>query len=285
MVNGRNTLRKCGSLNKLQASLFFIFPWAFGFLCFFAGPLLASFFLSFTNYDGLNIPDFIGLANYSRLINDENLYTSLQVTLLFAVITLSLSTIVAIFLALLLNQDNLKGSSLFKTLFYIPTIIPTVASSVTWIWILKKLHSPSFLSDENLALPTLMIISLWSLGNPMLIYLAGLKNIPTYLYESADIDSANEWQKFWHITLPALRPVILFNVVIGIIQVFQYFVPAYVMTSGGPKNATLFYSLYVYQKAFEDFEMGYASALAWVLFLIILLFTYLAFKFLPKSEH
>lgn len=270
---------------NFQTSLFFIFPWAFGFLCFFAGPLLASFLLSFTNYDGLNMPDFIGLANYSRLIIDENLYTSLQVTLFFAVITLSLNTVVAILLALLLNQDNLKGNGLFKTLFYIPTVIPTVASSVTWIWILKKLHSPSFLSDENLALPTLIIISLWSLGNPMLIYLAGLKNIPTYLYESADIDSANEWQKFWHITLPALRPVILFNVVIGIIQVFQYFVPAYVMTSGGPKNATLFYSLYVYQKAFEDFEMGYASALAWVLFLIILLFTYLAFRFLPKSEH
>lgn len=279
MVNRRS------KLDKFQTSLFFIFPWIFGFLCFFLGPLLASLCLSFTNYDGLNIPDFIGLTNYSRLLSDDSLYTSLRVTLSFAIMNLSLGTIVAIALAILLNQEDIKGSSFFRTLFYIPTIIPIVASSVTWIWLFKKIHTPSFLSDENLALPALVMISLWSLGNPMLIYLAGLKNIPTYLYESAEIDSASEWQKFWHITLPSLSPVILFNVVIGIIQVFQYFVPAYVMTSGGPKNATLFYSLYIYQKAFEDFEMGYASALAWVLFLIITGFTYLAFRVLPKSDH
>lgn len=279
MVNRRS------KLDKFQTSLFFIFPWAFGFLCFFAGPLIASFCLSFTNYDGLNVPDFIGLENYFRLFGDENLYISLRVTLCFAIMSLSLGTVVSIALAVLLNQEKLKGSSFFRTLFYIPTIIPIMASSVTWIWIFKKIHTPSFLSDENLALPALVMISFWSLGNSMLIYLAGLKNIPTYLYESADIDSASEWQKFWHITLPSLSSVILFNVVIGIIQVFQYFVPAYVMTSGGPKNSTLFYSLYIYQKAFEDFEMGYASALAWVLFLIIIAFTYLAFKLLPQSEH
>ncbi len=272
---------------KNEASLsplFFIFPWAFGFLCFFLGPLLASFFLSFTNYDGLNPAELIGLDNYLRLFSDESFYVSLKVTLCFAFMNLSLGTLVAIVLALLLNQEDIKASSFFRTLFYIPTIIPIVASSVTWIWIFKKIHVPSFLTDEHLALPALVMISLWSLGNPMLIYLAGMKNIPSYLYESADIDAASEWQKFWHITLPALRQVIIFNVVIGIIQVFQYFVPAYVMTSGGPKNATLFYSLYIYQKAFEDFEMGYASALAWVLFLIIIFFTYLAFRFLPQER-
>ena len=139
------------------------------------------------------------------------------------------------------------------------------------------------LSDPKLALPALIIISMWSLGNPMIIYLAGLQNIPQALYEAADIDAANDVQKFFHITLPSLSPVVLFNLVIGTIQVFQYFVPAYVMTSGGPKNSTLFYSLYIYQKAFEDFQMGYASALAWVLFLIIMFFTWLAFRVVPRD--
>ncbi|NQY79273.1 MAG: sugar ABC transporter permease [Candidatus Caenarcaniphilales bacterium] len=260
----------------------FIAPWLIGYLCLFLGPLLASFYLSFTNFDGLNMPENIGFENYTRLISDPSLYASLKVTFTFAFFNLGIGTFLAILFALLLNTD-IKGRSIFRTLLYIPTVVPLVASSVTWIWIFKKLHEPSMLSDANLALPALIIISMWSLGNPMLIYLAGLQNIPQSLYEAADIDTASDLQKLWHITLPSLSPVILFNVVIGIIQVFQYFVPAYVMTSGGPKNSTLFYSLYIYQKAFEDFEMGYASALAWVLFLIILFFTWLAFRLVPRN--
>lgn len=260
----------------------FIAPWLVGYLCLFLGPLLASFYLSFTNFDGLNLPENIGFENYTRLISDPSLYASLKVTFTFAFFNLAIGTCLAILFAILLNAD-IKGRSFFRTLLYIPTVVPLVASSVTWIWIFKKIHEPSMLSDPKLALPALIIISMWSLGNPMIIYLAGLQNIPQSLYEAADIDAASSFQKFWHITLPSLRPVILFNVVIGIIQVFQYFVPAYVMTSGGPKNSTLFYSLYIYQKAFEDFEMGYASALAWVLFLIIMIFTWLAFRLMPRG--
>ncbi|MCH2227046.1 MAG: sugar ABC transporter permease [Candidatus Caenarcaniphilales bacterium] len=272
------------SLNKSQTYSYipFIAPWLIGFLCLFLGPLLASFYLSFTNFDGLNNPDWINFANYKRLITDPNLLASLKVTFSFAFWNLVLGTSFAICMALLLKSVN-KASGIFRSLLYIPTVVPLVASSVTWIWIFKKLHEPSMLSDPKLALPALIIISMWSLGNPMIIYLAGLQNIPQALYEAADIDAASEWQKFWHISLPSLSPVILFNLVIGIIQVFQYFVPAYVMTSGGPKNSTLFYSLYIYQKAFEDFEMGYASALAWVLFLIILFFTWLAFRLVPRD--
>ena len=212
--------------------LAFISPWLIGYLFLFLGPLLASFYLSFTNFDGLNFPKFIAADNYLRLISDPNLYASLKVTFIFAFFNLAIGTCLAIIFALLLNT-NIKARGLFRTLLYIPTVVPLVASSVTWVWIFKKIQEPSMLSDPNLALPALIIISMWSLGNPMIIYLSGLQNIPQSLYEAADIDAANDLQKFWHVTLPSLRPVVLFNLVIGIIQVFQYFVPAYVMTSGG----------------------------------------------------
>ena len=259
--------------------LFFLFPWLVGLLCFLLGPILASLCLAFTEFDGINMPVWIGLDNFQELTRDPIFLTSLRVTFLFAVTSLGLGTILAIVLAILLQQ-KIAFTSFYRAALYIPSVVPIVASSVVWVWVFK-----SWLVDPKLALPALIVMSFWSLGNPMLIYLAGLENISPSLYESADIDGANALQKICHITLPLLSPTIFFNVVIGIIQVFQYFVPAYVMTSGGPQNATMFYSLYTYQTAFDDFRMGYASALAWVLFLITLIVSLIAFWGSKRFVH
>jgi len=289
--------------HKVSPALLFLLPWLIGLILFLLGPILASLFLSFTEFDGLNAPVFIGLRNYIEIFSsDPKLLASLQVTFTFAFISLPLCTLIAISFALLLNQ-KIKWQSFYRMLLYLPTIVPMVASSVVWVWIFKAdagilnkaleflfgwipgFQAPLWLADPNWALPALIIMSFWSIGNPMIIYLAGLQNIPNSLYESADIDGASSLQKLWHITLPILSPTIFFNVIIGIIQVFQYFVPAYVMTSGGPQNSTMFYSLYTYQTAFDDFRMGYASGLAWILFLIVLIATALAFRVSKKLVH
>lgn len=278
--------------------LFFLFPWLIGFFVFLLGPILASFYFGFTEYDLLRKPVFIGLDNYKQLLQDEIFWKSLKITLFYAIVTLPLSVILGITLALLLNQ-KIKGISFYRTCFYLPSIIPLVASSVIWLWIFRGdegglfnnflkfcgIAGPLWFSDPKWAIFPLIIMSLWSIGNSVLIYLAGLQNIPKSLYEAADIDGANYFQKLFLITIPMLSPTIFFNLIIGIISVFQYFVPAYVMTSGGPNYATTFYSLYTYQNAFEDFKFGYASAMAWILFVIVVLFTFLAFKGFSGKVH
>lgn len=279
-------------------AFFFLAPWLIGLVLFLLGPILASLFLSFSNYDGIGSIEFIGLANYLEMFQDKTLVASLKVTLIFALISLPLGTVVALTMAILLN-NKVWASGFYRSCLYLPSVVPIVASSVAWVWIFKgdssglinqflalfNIEGPLWLADPHWALPSLIIMSFWSLGNPMLIYLAGLQNIPESLYESAEIDGANELEKFIHITIPILSPTIFFNVVIGIIQVFQYFVPAYVMTSGGPQNSTMFYSLYTYQTAFDDFRLGYASALAWLLFLIVLGASSLAFYSSKKLVH
>lgn len=260
----------------------FLIPWLIGLVCFMLGPILASLFLSFCDYDGINNPCWIGLGNYQEMLQDPIWMVSLKVTMIFAFFNLSIGSFIAIAFALLIQ--NLKlGQNFVKVSLYLPSIVPIVASSVTWSWIFR-LGGSNWLADKNLALPALIIMSFWSLGNPMLIYLAGLQNIPESLYESSSLDGANFMDKFWHITLPLLSPSIFFNIVIGIIQVFQYFVPAYVMTSGGPQNSTMFYSLYTYQIAFDDFRMGYASSLAWVLFVIVLGASLIAFRLAKENS-
>lgn len=273
-------------------------PWLFGFFVFLFGPILASFYLSFTEYDILQKPLHVGLNNYMLLFYDPVFWKSLGVTFIYALFTLPLSVIVGITLALLLNQ-KLKGISVYRTCLYLPTIIPLVASSIVWLWIFRGdegglinyylsqiyVKGPLWFSDPNFALIALIIMSLWSTGNSVLIYLAGLQDIPETLYEAASIDSANFFQKLFYITIPMLTPTIFFNLIVGIISVFQYFIPAYVMTSGGPKYATTFYSLYAYQSAFEDFKFGYASSMAWILFLIVVFFTFLAFKSLGSKVY
>ncbi|MDD9898110.1 MAG: sugar ABC transporter permease [Candidatus Melainabacteria bacterium] len=281
-----------------RKALAFLSPWLIGLVLFLIGPILASLVLSFTQYDGIGQAQFLGLANYAEMLGDKTLIASLQVTLIFALVSLPLGTVIALTMAILLNQ-KISGRSFYRACLYLPSVVPIVASSVAWTWIFKGdetglinqalnligLDGPLWLADPHWALPALIIMSFWALGNPMLIYLAGLQNIPQSLYESAEIDGANELEKFWHITLPILSPTMFFNIVIGIIQVFQYFVPAYVMTSGGPQNSTMFYSLYTYQTAFDDFRMGYASALAWLLFLIVVSASALAFYSSKKLVH
>lgn len=276
--------------------IIFLAPWLIGFLSFLLLPILASLFLAFTRFDGLNMPSTIGLANFLTAFHDPVFWASLKITFIFAFVSLPLMTVLAIAIAMLLKQ-KLIAKSFFKIVFYVPSIIPIVASSVLWTWIFKadngvlnqfitncgalvglNIKTPLWLADPNWALPALILMSIWSIGNPMIIYLAGLQNIPQSLYEAADLDGAGTWAKFWHITIPGLMPTIFFNLTIGLIQVFQYFVPAFVMTSGGPQNATMFYSLYTYQLAFDDFRFGYASALSWILFIIIVFSTYLLLR-------
>lgn len=252
---------------------------------------MASFYLSFTEYDVLRKPLWVGFDNYTFLFADPIFWKSLSITVTYALVTLPLSVIVGITFAIFLNQ-KIAGISIYRTCFYLPSIVPLVASSIIWIWIfrgdeggllnglLSKLNitGPLWLNDPKWALVALIIMSLWSFGNSVLIYLAGLQDIPKSLYEAADIDGAGYWHKLFLVTIPMLTPTIFFNLIIGIISVFQYFIPAYVMTSGGPEHSTTFYSLYAYQNAFEDFKFGYASSMAWILFVIIVLLTFLAFK-------
>lgn len=274
----------------------FLFPWLIGFFVFLIGPILASFYLSFTDYDILREPSWVGFDNYFFLFSDSVFWKSLSVTFTYAIITLPLSVVIGITLALILNQ-KITGIAVYRTCYYLPSIIPLVASSIIWLWIFRgdeggllnnflskiNINGPLWFSDPKWALAALIIMSLWSIGNSVLIYLAGLQNIPETLYEASEIDGAGLIQKLFSITIPMLTPTIFFNLIIGIITVFQYFIPAYVMTSGGPQYATTFYSLYAYQNAFEDFKFGYASAMAWILFLIVVFFTWLAFKGLSKK--
>ena len=266
------------------------------FFYFFAWTNTPIFYFSFTDYDIIRKPVFIGLDNYITLINDPVFWVSLRVTFTYALITLPLSIIFGVIFAILLNQ-KLKFISIYRTCYYLPSIIPMVASSIIWLWIFRgdegglfnaflqifNINGPLWFSDSKLVLVPFIIMGLWSMGNSVLIYLAGLQDIPASVYESAEIDGANFFSKLFYITIPLLTPTILFNLVIGIISIFQYFVPAYVMTSGGPQYSSTFYSLYAYQNAFEDLKFGYASSLAWILFVIVLFFTLIAFRYLGRK--
>ena len=268
-----------------------ISPWIIGFIIFTAGPMIVSLGLSLANYDIASAPQFIGLANYVKLLaGDPKFWHSLRVTLTYAIIAIPLGLVAGLALALLLNA-NVPGIAVWRTVYYMPSVVSGVAVSVLWMyifnprfgivnWILGwfNIIGPGWLSSPQWALPALIVMSLWSVGGGMIIYLAGLQGIPTTLFEAATIDGANSWQRLWRITLPLITPVIFYNLVTGIIGTFQYFTQAYVMTRGGPAEATLFYNLYLYNNAFRYQKMGYASALAWVLLLIVLILTMLTFR-------
>ncbi len=282
--------RGSSGLQKSYQGWLFISPWIIGFLAFSLFPFVASLYYSFTNYNILTPARWIGLANYQALVHDSLFWTSLYNTLYFTAISVPLSTVLAIGIAILLNM-NVRGLAIYRTIFYLPAVVPAVAASILWLW----LFNPSFglidsiLRDVGIpgpgwtfsvvwAKPALILMGLWGLGAPMVIYLAALQGVPTELYEAASIEGATGIHKIRYITLPFISPVILFNTILGIIGSFQYFTQAYVMTSGGPSNSTLFYSLYMYQQAFQFLHMGYASAMAWILFILILLATLLIFR-------
>jgi multiple sugar transport system permease protein len=268
----------------------FILPWVIGFLAFTLGPMIASLRLSFTDYSLLAAGKWIGSQNYVELSRDPLFWQSLKVTVTYAAMALPTQVVTALLMALLLNQP-VHGISVFRVVFYLPAVISGVAVALLWVWIFNPtfgllnsllaqvgIKGPGWVFDVNWALPSLVIMSLWSVGGTMMIYLAALQGIPSQLYEAAEIDGASGWTKFARITLPMITPAIFFNLVTGIIGTFQIFTQAYVMTRGGPVNATLFYVLYLYRNAFEYLKMGLASAMAWILLLLVLVLTWLAFR-------
>ncbi len=263
----------------------FISPWIIGFVLLVAGPMIASLVLALMRWDLFSPPQWVGLRNFTQLGRDPLVRISLWNTAFYTFLSVPLNLIFALATALLLNQQ-IRFQSLFRTFFYLPSILPAVASAVLWLWILNPdvglanallqrlgLPESQWLFSPRTSKPTFILMGLWGVGNTMVVFLAGLQGIPQTLYEVAEIDGANWWQRFRVVTIPMLSPVILFNLILGIIGSFQVFTSAFLLTNGGPQNSTLFVVLYLYRLAFEQFNMGYASALAWLLFVIILIFT------------
>jgi multiple sugar transport system permease protein len=270
----------------------FVSPWVAGFLIFTAGPMAYSLVLSFYDWDLLNPPKFTGVGNYTEAANDPLLRKALQVTLTYAVISVPLQTALSLGVALLMNV-RVAGIHVFRTIWYLPSLVTGVAQIVLFLWVfnpsygllngvlsLAGIQGPAWFADPQWALPAVIVMSLWTVGGNMVIYLAGLQDVPTELYEAAALDGAGRLRSLWNITLPQISPVIFFNVVTGLIGAMQTFTQAYVVTQagGGPSNSLLFYLLYLYRNAFEFFRMGYASALAWILLIIIVLLTALVFR-------
>ena len=267
----------------------FILPWILGFIIFTAGPMLASLYISFTRWEIVTPSVWVGGAQYVKLFNDDRFWLSLYNTSYYVFIGVPLHLFFALLAALAVNM-NLRGIHFFRTAYYVPSLTPVVANSILWVWIFHPewglanaflewigLEGLYWLQDPRLAKPALIVMSFWSIGGQMVILLAGLKGIPMELYEAAAIDGANWWSRFWRVTLPLLTPALFFNLIIAIIGAFQVFTQAYIMTEGGPNYSTLFYLLYLFRAAFENFRMGYASAMAWVLFIIVLTFTIVQF--------
>lgn len=268
------------------AGFLFASPWLIGFILFTAYPIVSSIYFSLTDYDILSEPMWVGLSNYIEMFKwDPAFWRSLWNTFYYVVFAVPLGMIIGLLIALILNAD-IKGIAVYRTMYYMPSIVPIVASSILWSWMFNPnyglltlavealgLKAPAWLGDPRWAKASLIIMSLWGAGSGMIIYLAGLKNIPKTYYEAAQLDGAGSWTIFWRITIPLLTPTLFFQLIMGIIGSFQVFTQAFIMTDGGPNDATLFYVLHLYRNAFQFWRMGYASAMAWVLFAIIMAFT------------
>jgi len=299
------TSRTMTLLRRDAAGYAFIAPWLLGFLLLTAGPMAVSVYLSGTSWTMLSSPFPVGLSNYSAILSDDPLFvTSLLNTLYYVAFAVPLGLLISLSLALLLHQ-RVKGIGVFRTLFFLPSITNLVAISMLWLWIfnpeygllngilsLAGIRGPLWLQSEAWAKPSLILMSLWGVGGTMMVFLAALQGIPEELYEAANLDGAGRFRRFLHITLPMISPAMLFNLTMGIIGSFQVFTQAYVMTGtaqpgseGGPNNATLFVVLYLYKKAFQEFRMGYASALAWILFALILAVTLFQLRMAKRWVH
>jgi len=290
MGNLRRLTRKEGQ--SLRNGLLFISPWIIGFVAFRVYPFFASLYYSFTFYPILGQPKWVGLSNYADLFGDSRFLTSLYNTTYYALGAVPLAAVVGILLAMLLNT-NVRGLSIFRTIYFLPSITPVVASAIVWLWMFDPIngvvnylldqvgiHGPGWMGSPQWSKPALIIMAMWSVGGAVVIYLAALQDVPRELLEAAELDGANLLQKIRSVTLPMISPVILFNVITGLIGAFQYFTEVHVMTggTGSPADSTLMMSIYLYQSAFQFFKIGYASAQAWVLFLIVILFTALMFR-------
>ncbi len=283
------------------APYIFLLPWLIGMIAVTLGPMIASLLLSFTDYSFIGSTDWVGIENYERMFtSDARFMSSLGVTFTYVFISVPLQLGFALLIAMVLNQ-GLKGLAFYRSVYYLPSLLgSSVAVAILWRQIFgaegmvnQILGSigfenlPNWIGSPDFALGTLVTLNVWTFGSPMVIFLAGLRQVPTELYEAASVDGAGAWTKFWRITVPMISPVIFFNLVLQMISAFQTFTQAYIVSggSGGPVDSTLFYTLYLYQKAFRDFDMGYASAMAWVLLLIIGLFTWLAFATSNRWVH
>jgi len=295
IIEPEKTSKRWRGLSRALVAYSFLIPWLIGFLGLTLGPTLASLYLSFTNFDLLQDPQVIGLANYQRIFtNDVKFWHSMQVTFTYVVLAVPLKLAFALGLAMVLNR-GIAGLPIYRALFYLPSLLgASVAIAVLWRQLFAKdglvnvvlaffgFDGPSWISDPNYSLYTLVLLSVWQFGSPMIIFLAGLRQIPPDVYEAASIDGANKVQQFLKITLPLLTPVVFFNFIVQTIDAFKAFTPAFIISegTGGPIDSTLFYTLYLYQEGFAYFRMGYASALAWILLIIIACFT--AFSFLTS---
>jgi multiple sugar transport system permease protein len=289
----RFPFRKRGIL----AGYLFISPVILGYLIWVAGPMLMAIWLSLTEWDMLRPATFVGLGNYQQMLQDDLFWKSLAVTFYFTLVSVPLSLALSFAIALLVNV-NVRGIAFFRMLFYLPSIVPLVVNAVLWLWIFNSelgllngllnwfgLPKVLWFQDSNWSMPALILMSQWGIGGAMMIFLAGLQGIPQHLYEAAEIDGANYWARFRHVTIPMMSPVLFFNLVIGLIGALQTFVPGYLMTQGGPQNSTLFFGLYIFRSAFRDFKMGYAAALSLVLFAIVLLLSVFVFRYLGRLVY
>lgn len=277
------------------AGVAFTSPWIIGFLIFTIYPICMSLYYSFCSWHVVRGARFTGLKNFQTLFADQNFYTALYNTLYTVIVGVTLTTLVALAASILMNNKKLKGLSFFRVVFFIPTLMPLIINCILWMWILQAdiglintllgyigIKGPKWLASPQWSKPALILMMIWGCGNAIIIYLAGLQDVPESLYESAELDGANFWQRTIHITIPMISPVLLYNVVNNVIGVMQWFAEPQVMTTGGPNNSTLFYSLYLYQNAFQFNKMGYASAMAWVLLVISLIIIMGLFKGLGR---
>lgn len=275
----------------------FISPWLIGFIVLTMGPMLYSLYLSFLDWDFLTTPEFVFFENYSEIFSDDPLFYKSMINTFIWAAFLPLGIIISIILAILLNQ-KIKGVKIFRTIFYVPVIVPMVANSLLWLWLFNPeigiinqalsffgLPTSTWLLSETMVIPALVIMSLWQVGGGVVIFLAALQGVPKDLYEAASIDGAGELRKFINITIPIISPAIFFQLITGVIGALQVFTQGYIMTDGGPQNRTLFVMLYIYREAFENFNIGYASALSWVLFIVISLLSVLMFKTVGKKVY
>lgn len=285
------------TLNRSQKQfwlgLAFASPYIVGFLLLTMLPFIQSFYFSFTEYDIFSKPKWVGFDNYIKIFQDDNFYKSLSNTFYMAFISVPISLVVSLLIALLLNL-KVKGISIYRTIFYLPTVVPGIAMSILWLWVLnpdmgilntllRALHlpDPAWLTDPDFTKPSLILMGLFGTGGGALIYLAALQGIPKEFYEAASIDGAGWWAKLWYITLPALSPITLFTLIMGLIGAFQIFTEAFILAGGslgGPDQSMLFYAVNLYHEAFTNLNMGYASALAWILFVIVVFITIVIFK-------
>jgi len=282
---------------NLRNGLLFTSPWLVGFGVFMLYPLLASLYYGFCDYSVLLPAEFVGVDNYVEMATDRTFWKALWNTVFYAAMVIPMGFVMALSLALLLNT-NVRGLAFYRTIFFLPSLVPVVALSALWLWIyngelgvlnhlLAKvgIDGPAWLAEPEWAKPAFAFMSVWGIGHAMVIYLAGLQDVPKELLDAAVVDGANRWQRLWHVTLPMISPVIYFNLIMGLIGSFQVFTQAFMMTDGGPEESTLFYALHLYRQAFTDMRMGYASAMAWVLFLIILGLTLLGTRFSRQWIH